>query len=95
MLRRQGQVMALRPIAVKGAKNLLESEFICAIGHPDTARIVSSILGVNIQPRRLTVELARDDSLLVAQYRGPRLEAGATELPKGATLEFWQVYHAC
>jgi len=93
MLSREGHNLALRPVTVEGARNLLRSEFVCAIGHDDTARVVGNILKRNIQPQRLTVELSPENSLLVAQYRGPRLAEGATELPEGATLEFWQVYH--
>ena len=93
MMRREGHDLALRPITVEGAKNLLRAEYICAIGHADTARLVGDILGLNILPYRLTVELTPSDSLLVAQYRGPRLEPGTTKLPEGASIEFWQVYH--
>jgi hypothetical protein len=33
------------------------------------------------------------EGVLVAQYRGPRLPEGATELPEGATIEWYVVYH--
>ena len=43
-----------------------------AIGHEDTARVVSDVLSV-------------------AQYTGPRLLEGATMLPEGANIEFFEV----
>jgi hypothetical protein len=81
-----------------------------AIGHPDTALIVANLLGlpekadewakaaeerknVYVPPLRYC-ERSEIVSLIVAQYHGPRLQSGATELPDGATIEFWQVYEA-
>ncbi len=94
MLNREGHDLALRPITAEGAKNLLNNApFVCGIGHADTAAVVGGILGHKLQAARISVELTRSDSLLVAQYRGPRLAEGTTELPEGASLEFWQVYH--
>ena len=62
-----------------------------AIGHPDTARVVGNMLGFEVACERATVSLTDDDILYVAQYKGPRLTEGATTLPEGATLEFYQV----
>ena len=59
-----------------------------AIGHADTARIVSGILGREVPAERKDVHLKRGDVLYVAQYKGPRLPEGATVLPEGARLEF-------
>ena len=64
---------------------------ISAIGHADTARVVSGILGREIPANRVNVALEEGDVLYVAQYKGPRLEEGATKLPEGATLEFLEV----
>ena len=64
---------------------------ISAIGHPDTARVVSGILGREVPANRVNVSLSNDDVLFVAQYRGPRLPEGATVLPEGATLEFMEI----
>jgi hypothetical protein len=107
MLIREGQNLAFVPVAKAAAKALVKNhrrrgEFTCAIGHPDTARVVAGLLDqsedvaeewAEVAATRPTVTLDRETSLIVAQYRGPRLGAGATELPDGATLEFWQVYH--
>lgn len=64
---------------------------ISAIGHADTARIVSGILGYEVPANRMNVSLEKDDVLFVAQYKGPRLPEGATQLPEGATLEFLEI----
>ena len=64
---------------------------ISAIGHADTARVVSGILGFEVSENRMNVALKEEDVLYVAQYKGPRLPEGATELPEGATLEFLEL----
>lgn len=103
---RQAYDLVCIPINVIAARALVRNhsvrgEFECAIGHPDTARVVANLIGVSdfaeewaqIASTRPNVEFDPENvSLIVAQYKGPRLESGATELPEGATLEFWQVY---
>ena len=68
-----------------------------AIGHPTTDAIVADYfckdaLAVECGCR-MNVQFPAPgvDALIVAQYRGPRLPEGATELPPGAKLEFWLV----
>ena len=56
------------------------------VGHPDTARLLG------VECNRQSVLLNREDELLVAQYIGPRLPEGATELPEGARIEWVRVY---
>lgn len=66
--------------------------FVAAIGHKDTAEVVRADLELNAAPfDRISIKLAHGDRLLVAQYTGPRLEVGATELPEGATIKYWVV----
>lgn len=55
------------------------------IGHEQLANIL------NVPLNRTTVELKNDDTAIVAQYRGPRLEEGAKILPEGAAIEFYFV----
>lgn len=62
-----------------------------AIGHQDTAKVVSSMLGFEVKPNRVNVKLTESDVLYVAQYTGPRLPEGATTLPEGAHFEFYEV----
>lgn len=95
MLPAGGHDLAFRPIGARAVKNLLVNErWESAIGHADTAAVVSGILGGAIPANRTSVELNHDTSLSVAQYSGPRLPEGATTLPDGAKIDFWQVYHA-
>lgn len=61
------------------------------IGHEDMAAILSGILKRSVEVNRESLTLADDDVLFVAQYRGPRLPAGATQLPEDARLEFYRV----
>lgn len=67
------------------------SDFTSVIGHPDTAVVVSSILGKNVPCNRTSVSLAKGDILYVAQVVGGRLPAGATTLPDGFKLAFLKV----
>lgn len=74
------------------AEMVASQNAVCAIGHPDTARVVQNHLGVKLDCQRVNVTFRPGrDRLVVAQYRGPRLEPGATELPDGATIEYWFV----
>jgi len=68
-------------------------DFIYAVGHQDTANVIQSVLGVEKNPfNRISVEIDHWDTVIVAQYRGPRLPEGATTLPENATIEFWLIY---
>lgn len=62
-----------------------------AIGHQDTAKVVSSMLGFEVKPNRVSIKMSESDVLYVAQYTGLRLPEGATTLPEGASLEFFEV----
>ena len=61
------------------------------IGHEDMAAIVAGILKREVVVDRETVLLHVGDVLYVAQYRGPRLPTGTTQLPAEASLEFYCV----
>lgn len=64
---------------------------ISCIGHPDTAQVVSGILGRAVAFSRISVSLDKGDVLYVAQITGGRLPAGATTLPDGFSLTFLRV----
>lgn len=66
-------------------------KFTSAIGHKETADVLSNMLEIEVKHNRTTVKLGRKDTALVAQYRGPRLEEGATKLPEGAEIKFYLV----
>ena len=59
-----------------------------AVGHADTARIFSAVLGVPVAWARRTIAMQVGDCAVVGQYRGPRLPEGATELPEGSAVEW-------
>lgn len=86
-------VVDFREITPEKAKEYITSakEFECAIGHTDTATVVGNMLGIELQPNRVSVSLNYPDDIIVAQYTGPRLPEGATTLPEGATIKFWIV----
>ena len=64
---------------------------ISAFGHEDIARIVSLNTGQEFKQNRISISLDETSSVLIAQYRGPRLPEGATQLPDGAEIEYWLV----
>ena len=81
-----------RRISADEAQRLVREakQIVSAIGHADTARLVGQQLGIELPPDRRNVTLG-DELTLVAQYTGPRLPEGATELPQGARIEFFTV----
>lgn len=79
------------PLTTEEAHDILVSGFESAIGHKDTAAVVSQILGIKVSVNRVDVKLNPDVQIIVAQYTGPRLPEGVTTLPDGAKIEFWQV----
>jgi len=68
-----------------------ESLILSAVGHADTAAVLTSILGVPVPCRRETVVLQPGSVSIIAQYTGPRLPEGATTLPEGAAIRFFAV----
>ena len=73
-------------------ENEQEDEVVSAVGHADTARLFSNILGRNVPAERRTVALGEDDMLLLGQYVGPRLPEGSTTLPEGAAVYWVKVF---
>jgi len=81
-----------RRLSISEAQRLVREAdtVVSAIGHADTARLVGQQLGVELPPDRRSVQLG-DEYTLIAQYIGPRLPEGATELPQGARIEYFLV----
>lgn len=77
--------------AKKIAPERVPTDAVSVIGHADTARVVGGILRREVPANRVTLHLQPGDELYVAQYTGPRLQEGATELPEGAKLEFFEI----
>ena len=79
------------PVTAEQVAESIRDGFTSAIGHADTANVVSGLLGVEIPCQRINVRLTADDTLYVAQLTGGRLPEGATTLPEGFTLTFQRV----
>ena len=71
--------------------DVVPQDAISAIGHADTAAIVSGILGRDIPCNRASITLKYGDTLYVAQYIGPRLSEGTTKLPDNAKIDFLKI----
>lgn len=89
--------LVIRRLADDEAKKLLaichEAKYrlVSGVGHADTAKIFSGILGTEVPINRVSVDLSGLDLLLVGQYSGPRLPEGTTELPEGASIRWFTV----
>lgn len=65
----------------------IPEDIISCVGHPDTANVISGILGIDIPCQRINVHLEeKGDVLYVAQLMGGRLPEGSTTLPDGFKL---------
>jgi hypothetical protein len=78
----------IREVSLEEARGLVWAERESAVGHAETANVFASQLGVSVPANRTTVTLAKGETVLVGQYRGPRLPEGATTLPEGATIQW-------
>lgn len=73
----------------------IPEEAVSCIGHPDTAAVVSDVLGREVPCNRTNISLSDGDVLYVAQLTGGRLPEGTTRLPEGCTLTFRRVTVRC
>ena len=72
------------------ARLVAEEVYVSHVGHEDMAKVMGTVLGIELPMNRDTF-IKGDEDLLVGQYRGPRLPEGTVELPEGATIEWWVV----
>jgi hypothetical protein len=64
----QGRIVKVRPVGLEEAKSLLrEGEYISAVGHESTARVMSTLLGVEVPPNRVSITMGPGDRALVFQ----------------------------
>jgi len=89
MLSSSESVIKIKEVSKEQAKNILGDNYTNAIGHADLASVVANDLGIDITANRITVTIQPGDTLVVAQYRGPRLAEGTTILPPGATIKYY------
>ena len=87
------RVLVTKRISKEEAKELLKDGFENYIGHKDIANVVSNDLGIAVEmnEKRPNLVLQPGDLVVVAQYIGPRLPEGATELPPNARIEYFTV----
>ena len=83
--------ISIYPKTLEWVRERLRNGFTSAIGHESTAKVLKNMLGVSVPVNRVTVKLKHYDDAIVAQYIGPRLPEGATELPEGAEIRFYLV----
>lgn len=67
------------------------ADVVSAIGHADTAAVLSNMLGFEVPMNRMNISLDEDTEIYVAQLIGGRLPEGSTTLPEGFTFKFYRV----
>lgn len=88
---RKVNAITTKPLSIEEVRETLAQGFTSAVGHADTARILSNMLDTNIEAARVNVSLDTYTQLIVAQVIGGRLPEGCTELPEGIEIQFLQV----
>jgi len=76
------------PLAPEEARRLLSGGFVSAIGHPETARVASGILGAEVPVNRVEVHMEPGDSAIVLRLKrrppaGAEISAPAEEYEIG------------
>lgn len=69
----------------------IPSDVVSAVGHADTANVLTNMLGFPVSLNRVNVTLDENSELYVAQLTGGRLPEGATTLPEGFSFKFYRV----
>lgn len=80
--------VSVKPISIDAVKT---AGFVSAVGHQDTAMVLTDMLGKNVPCNRVSLKLTPLDTLIVAQIVGGRLPAGTTKLPDGFKMQFLKV----
>ena len=75
MLPPEGAVVKVSPISLGEAKALLNEGFESAVGHESTAQLLSTLLGMEVPPRRVAIAMSPGDRAVIFQLR-TRLEEG-------------------
>ena len=82
-------------LSLEGLKTILaklnEEEIKSAVGHEDTAKLFTNLLGFPVEKNRINVALDECDGALVGQISGGRLPEGCTTLPEGIEVN-WYLY---
>jgi hypothetical protein len=67
------------------------ADVVSAVGHADTAAVLSNMLGIEVPMNRMNISLDEDTEIYVAQLVGGRLPEGSTTLPEGFAFKFYRV----
>ena len=78
-------------VEISDLEEIKEAEIISAVGHPDTAAVISDLLGKDVPANRISISLEKGDVLYVAQLLGGRLPEGCKSLPEGFQMKFYKV----
>lgn len=76
---------------VSDLEEIKDAEAVSAVGHPDTAAVISDLLGKEVPANRISISLEKGDVLYVAQLLGGRLPEGCKSLPEGFQMKFYKV----
>lgn len=79
------------PLTEEEVKEILSQGFVSAVGHADTANVLTTTLGLNIPMNRVNISLTPGDVLVVAQLTGGRLPEGSMTLPEGFSFKYVKV----
>ena len=69
----------------------IPADVVSAVGHADTANVLSDLLGFPVSMNRAFITLDENTELYVAQLVGGRLPEGVTTLPEGFSFKFYRV----
>ena len=69
----------------------IPADVVSAVGHADTAAVLTDMLGFEVPVNRAFVTLDEETEIYVAQLMGGRLPEGATTLPEGFSFKFYKV----
>lgn len=89
----EGVMLSVIPVAPEVVGEAFRhEECLSAVGHADTAAVISAMVGAEVPMARVNVPALQDgDAHYLALYQGPRLPEGATTLPEGANLSFFEL----
>lgn len=73
-----GQYRFDGPLSIEDAREWLRQGYLSAIGHESTARWLSQLLGMEVTPNRITIEMQPGDEALVVKL--------LQRLPEGVVL---------
>ena len=87
----ESALISVSPATPGEVTSVCKDGFTSAVGHADTAAVISERLGFAVPANRINVALQPGDILFVGQLTGGRLPEGCTSLPEGFTLSFRRV----